>query len=126
SKTADGYTIAVQFNRKSVGIGSQLPFTIAFDTNSVAKQYGKIWEINIPGIANPSDFQNFVVSIAVPPSFGTPAYTKPAQPSTSLTFTKEQLGRSGISIAFGDKQYYAFHLTYHLQNKHHSPVKTEI
>jgi len=126
SKTNDGYTIALQFNKKAVGKGAQLPFTIAFDTDAVAKQYGKIWEINIPGIANGSDFQNFTVSIQVPPSFGKPVYTKPTLPTNDLTFTKEQLGQAGISIAFGSEQYFAFHLMYHLRNDQVFPIQTQI
>lgn len=126
TKVSDGYTIDMTFNKKAVGLGDKLPFTLTFDTPAVAKRYGKIWEINIPGLSNPADFSSFTVQINVPPSFGQPRYIKPTQPSTALTFTKEQLGKSGISIAFGEKQLYAFHLTYHLTNSKPLPVKTEI
>lgn len=126
TKNDDGYLIGLDFNTKSVGMGSKLPFTITFDTPTVARQLGKIWEINIPGIANPSEFASFTVSVVVPESFGEPAYIKPDQRSKSLTFTKEQLGKSGISIAFGEEQLYSFHLTYHLQNGNVYPIRTEI
>lgn len=126
TKNEEGYIIGLTFNKKSVGMGSKLPFTITFDTPTVARPFGKIWEINIPGIANPSEFTSFTVTIVVPKSFGQPAYIKPNQPTKSLTFTKDQLGTSGISIAFGEEQLYAFHLTYHLDNGNIYPVKTEI
>lgn len=126
TKNQDGYVVDVTFNKKAVGLGSKQDFAIAFDTPALARHYGNIWEIDIPGIANPNDFSNFVVDLKVPPSFGEPAYIKPKQPSNALTFTKETLGKSGISIAFGKKQVYKFNLTYHLRNPNLYPVKTEI
>jgi transglutaminase-like putative cysteine protease len=125
-KNADGYVIGLTFNKKSVGMGSKLPFTISFDTPTIAREFGKIWEINIPGIANTSDFSSFTVTVVPPASFGTPSYIKPAQTGKSLTFTKEQLGKSGISIAFGDEQLYSFSLLYHLHNENVYPIRTEI
>ena len=126
TKNDDGYIIGLKFNKKFVGLGSKLPFTISFDTTAIASQFGKTWEINIPGIANPGDFSSFTVSIAVPPSFGTASYIKPAQSTNGLTFTKDQLGKSGISIAFGTEQLYSFNLTYHLHNENVYPIRTEI
>lgn len=126
TKTNEGHMIAMTFNKKAVGLGSKLEFTLSFDTPEVGKKYGKIWEINIPGLSNPNDFSFFTVHVVVPPSFGKPAYIKPKQPNNSLTFTKEQLGKSGISIAFGQEQHYAFHLVYHLTNSKLIPIKTEI
>lgn len=134
-KKEGGYIIDLEFNKKSVGLGSKLNFNLSFDTPEVAKQYGKIWEVNIPGIANPEDFDNFLVEIKVPTSFGKPAYIKPAQISNlntqnlisnSLIFTKEQLGKSGISISYGTEQIYTFHLIYHIKNDNLYPIETDI
>ena len=126
TKVADGYTIELPFNKKSVGLGNSLQFNLSFDTPSVAKKYGEIWEINIPGLSQTNEFNTFTVDVKTPPSFGTPSYIKPDQQTKSLTFTKDQLGNSGISIAFGTKQIYTFHLVYHLQNSNVYPIKTEI
>ncbi|MBU4099487.1 transglutaminase family protein [Patescibacteria group bacterium] len=135
-KTKDGYEINLEFNKKAVGFGSKLNFNLSFDSPDVAKQYGRIREINIPGIANPEEFDKFTVEISVPRSFGAPAFIKPAaaqatpgKPSqivNNLVFSKEQLGRSGISISFGDKQIYSFHLIYHLKNDNLYPIETDI
>ncbi len=122
----DGYTIDLTFNKKAVGLGSSLKFNITFDTSTIAKKFGKIWEINIPGISNANDFAGFTVDVKTPASFGESTYIKPKQPNNALTFTKEQLGKSGISIAFGKSQIYAFHITYHLRNTNVYPIKTEI
>jgi transglutaminase-like putative cysteine protease len=126
TKTADGQYIDVMFNKKAVGKDSKLPFTIEFDTPNIVQKYGKVWEITIPGIADPNAFNNFTVEVKTPNSFGKPAYIKPKQATDSLVFTKEQLGKSGISIAFGSEQIYAFHLTYHLKNKNVYNSEAEI
>ncbi len=125
-KNENGHIIDVRFNNKAVGLNSKQQFQITFDTPTIARHYGKVWEIDIPGIANPNDFKSFVVELKVPPSFGQPAYTKPKQPTNALIFTKDTLGKSGISIAFGDKQVYKFNLTYHLRNPNLYPITTEI
>jgi transglutaminase-like putative cysteine protease len=125
-KTDSGYVIDMTFNKKAVGQGNQLPFTISFDTINIARSYGKIWEINIPGISNPGEFKSFTVEVRPDQSFGRPTYIKPQQPNNSLIFTKSQLGQSGISIAFGDKQIYNFDLTYHIKNTNLYSVKKHI
>lgn len=125
-KTKDGYSIGVVFNKLVVGKGNTLPFTLTFDTKDIAKNRGSVWSVNIPGIADQKDFSDFTVAVVVPPSFGQPAFIKPKQESASLTFTKQQLGEGGISIAFGSEQGFTFYLTYHLKNKNVFPIKTEI
>jgi len=126
NKTNNGYNITLTFNKKSVGLGTKLPFNLSFDTDSITRHSGKIWEINIPGIANTSDFDSFIVDVKAPNSFGKPAFAKPHLENNNLTFNKAQLGRSGISIAFGETQSYSFHLKYHLKNSNLFPVKSEI
>lgn len=125
-KNADGFSVELPFNQKAVGMGTKQEFVLAFDTKKLAQQYGKIWEIDIPGIVNPDEFSSFVVELKVPPSFGQPAYTKPWQPSSSLVFTKQTLGKAGISLAFGDKQVYNYRLIYHLKNPNLFPITTTI
>lgn len=125
-KSEEGYTIDLLFNKKVVGLDKKLDFNLSFDTPNVAKKYGKIWEIEIPGIANPDEFDTFTVNVQVPPSFGNPKFTKPYKPIDKLIFDKKQLNKSGISITFGDRQYYSFHLNYHLNNENLYPVKTDI
>lgn len=126
TKTNDGHTIEVTFNKRVVGLGNTLAFNLSFDTPDVAQKQGKIWEINIPGLSKQDEFSAFNVHVRVPASFGPPAYIKPAQLNNSLDFTKEVLGKSGVSIAFGDAQIYAFNLKYRLKNSNLFPVKTEI
>lgn len=126
TKEATGYTIKLTFNKRVVGIDKTLPFTIEFDTPDIVQQQGNIYELDIPGIANQDDYTSFNVHVRVPSYFGPPQYIKPDTGSKSLDFTKEQLGKSGISLAFGENQVYDFSLTYHIDNTHVFPIRTEI
>ena len=126
TKNSNGYVISLNFNQQAVGLGNKQQFTITFDTPTIAHHYGRIWEIDIPGISNPEDFSTFVVELKTPSSFGMPAYIKPQQAGGNLTFDKQTLGKSGISLAYGDQQIYHFQLTYHLRNTNLYPVSTQI
>lgn len=126
TSTDEGIVIDLDFKSRVVGQGNSLLFTIQFETSDVALKQGNIWEINIPGVANPETFRTFNVFVSVPESFGKPAYIKPKQPDNELIFTKDELGTSGISIAYGDRQYYEVDLIYHLQNRNVFPISTEI
>ncbi len=132
-KTDDGHNIDLVFNKKVTGLGKRLSFNISFETPDVAKKYGRIWEINIPGIANPDEFNSFTVEVRAPNSFGKPTFIKPSAASRNntgslqeLVFTKEILDESGVSISFGESQAYTFNLVYHLNNDNLYPIKTEI
>ncbi|HXS14629.1 MAG TPA: transglutaminase domain-containing protein, partial [Candidatus Saccharimonadales bacterium] len=125
-KTQNGEIINLSFNSIVYGEGTKLPFSLSFDTNTIASHNGSIWEVDIPGLSNLNDFSDFSVHVIVPPSFGDPTYIKPEQPTSSLTFSKDQLGKSGISLAFGKNQAYDYSLLYHLKNTNLFPIKTEI
>ncbi|HEX7042635.1 MAG TPA: transglutaminase family protein [Patescibacteria group bacterium] len=125
-KTDSGQEITLTFNSIVYGKDSKLPFTLSFDTPNIATKNGDIWEVNIPGLASQNEFSDFTVNVVVPSTFGKPTYIKPEQSSDSLTFTKDQLGKSGISIAFGKSQIYDFRLLYHLENKDLLPITTDV
>ncbi len=124
-----GATVGIPFNQKVVGLGSKLTFNLSFDTKDIAQNLGKILEVNIPGLSNQDDFASFSMTVNTPASLGVPAYIKPAvinASSNNLTFTKDNLGKSGVYIAYGSSQTYSFDLTYHLYNNNLFKVKTEI
>ncbi len=125
-KAMNGYNVNLPLNRKAVGMGSKNTFKISFDTKSIARKSGDVWEINIPGISNPSDYNNITVEIKYPQSFGKPSYIKPDTENGTLKFDKNSLGKSGISIGFGTEQKYHFDLIYHLKNPNLFPIKTTI
>lgn len=130
-KNDKGISISFDFSQNEVGLNKIQQFQIYFETKEVASKQGSVWEVNIPGITNQSEFEIFNVTLNYPNSFGTPTIIKPSvkdliSTKTSLFFTKENLKNGGISIAFGDNQIYKFDLTYNIENKKISPVKTEI
>ncbi len=129
TKENDEQNIELTFNKRVVGINNKLNFNLSFDTKSIAKKLGRIWEVNIPGLAEQGNFQSFNIHVKTPVSFGKHSYIKPEMArldKNSLDFTKEELGKSGIYIGFGDYQIYKFNLIYHLQNPNLFRVKTEI
>jgi transglutaminase-like putative cysteine protease len=132
-KTSKGSTITLNFNQRSAGLNSKLPFNFTFDTDEIAENLNNTWNINIPGIANQEDFSSFNSTVSYPSFLGNPTYIKPtllnqaiSANGNELSFTKKDLGGSGISIAFGSFQVYNFNLIYHLENKNLFPVSTEI
>jgi len=131
TKDNEGESIEVNFNKRVTGMGNKLNFNISFDTRQVAQKLGNIWEVNIPGFSAQPDYSSLNVQVTLPQSFGKASYIKPqienlSQKDNTYTFTKDELGKSGISMAFGDSQIYKFNLKYHLQNKNLFPVRTEI
>ena len=129
STNNEGNSIGVAFNDRIVGLNKKLNFTVSFDTPNIAQRSGKIWDINIPGLTQQKEYNTFNVKVIVPKFLDTPSYVKPDTGrlvNGNLVFTKEELGESGISIAFGKEQIYNFNLSYHLKNPNLFSIKTEI
>ena len=129
TKNDDGSNIELNFNKKVVGIDNKLDFKVSFDTKDIAQKSGKVWDINIPGLAKQLEYNSFDVNVIVPKHLEKPSYIKPdigKFVGTNLSFTKEQLGESGISIGFGNEEIYGFSLSYHLKNSNLFPIRTEI
>lgn len=129
SKNNEGNNIEIVFNNRVVGLDKKLSLSISFDTKDITQKSGKIWDINIPGLAKQKEYNSFNVKVIVPRFLGSPSYIKPDTGKSydnNLIFTKEELGESGISISFGKEQIYNFSLLYHLKNSNLFPIKTEI
>ncbi len=130
-KNDKGTVLSFDFNKKVVGINNTQEFSVVFETHEIAQNYGSIWEVNIPGVSDQADYSAFNVRVVVPQNFGSPSFIKPQAKDlrvsqNSLYFSKEDLGQSGISIAYGQAQNYSFNLNYHLQNKNLFPITTEL
>lgn len=131
TKNDKGTELSFDFIDKVVGINKTQKFTVSFDSSEITKNYGSIWEVNIPGISNQNEYASFNTSLVVPSSLGKPSIIKPSTPNATpsgntIKFTKKDLGKSGIAVAYGDAQIYSFDLTYHLRNRNLYPVITEI
>ena len=129
TRNDDGNNIEIVFNDRVVGLGKKLNLTISFDTKDIARMSGKIWDINIPGIAKQAEYNSFNVNVIVPKFLENPSYIKPDTEQfsgTDLRFTKEQLGKSGISISYGQEEIYNFNLSYHQKIQIYFPSKRKL
>lgn len=128
-KNPDNKSIKLTFQKRYTGISNKNTFTLQFDTRDIAVKQGSIWEVTIPGIDSPSDFTKYDSTITVPDSFGKASIVKPQKKlgdGGKIILTKEDIGRFGVYILFGGKQYYAFTLKYNISNPNLFPVRTEI
>lgn len=124
-----GKSIEVTFDKRFVGVGVTNQFTISFESSEIAKKVGNIWEVDVPGLSNPDDYSSYSTTLSVPNSFGLPLVVKPNKKLSGknfFSFTKDEIGKSGISIQFGENQYYKLNLSYYISNSNVFPVKTEI
>ena len=130
SNNKDGTkTLEITFDKKIVGAGKSNKFSLGFDTPEIARKEGNTWEIDVPGLSNPDDYLSYNATLTVPKSFGRPSITKPLKEivgQNSFTFSKRDIGRSGIYVLFGQAQYYKLNLKYHLSNQNLFKVKTEV
>lgn len=125
--------INLTFNEQVVGKGKTLNFSLSYDASDLAQKTGQVWGITIPKLYDPSQIDQYHLTLAVPKSFGKLAFISPNPVSQAeegelliYHFTKNQLIASGISAAFGQFQIFDFVLTYHLQNPHLTSGVTEI
>lgn len=126
-----GTQVEIDFVKRIVGSGNRHSFSITFDTNEIAQNSGNIWEVNVPGLDENSAADSFNVSLVFPRNLGSFAYVKPEvknlnQVGNTIFFTKDDLKKSGLSIAFGDYQIYDFNLKYHLKNSNVVPQASSI
>ncbi len=122
-------SIKLSFPKRYAGLNEKNIFTLKFSTRDIAKKQGNVWEVTIPGIEKPEEFQEYTVQIGVPEEFGIPTIVKPARKANednSIELSKEEVGKSGVYILYGDKQYYSFSLKYNISNPNLFPVRTEI
>lgn len=133
-RQADGATnLDLFFNEQVVGLGKTYTFTVNYDYLDLAQKNGQVWEVYLPKLANAEEDSAYTATLAVPQSFGNPAFISP-EPVAKITegnfnlyrFTKNQLLGSGVSAAFGQFQIFDFALSYHLKNPHAGPGETEI
>ena len=133
---ADGTTtITFTFNDRVVGTGNALRWTIEYDSSSLAKHHGQLWDIAIPRIEEHESYEitSYEARLLMPESIGEAHYISPVAASTAAadgyniyTFQKEQIFPAGIVAAFGQAQVFEFTLKYHLHNPNIGQASTEI
>lgn len=127
-KDQDKTKITFNFNDVVAGKDRSLFFKIYYETGELAKKNGLVWEVNIPGLADKSGIGEYNVSLWVPQSFGNPAFIKPVKniADSKLFWTKDEISKGGVLVAFGEFQIYSLNLKYHLKNPRLYPIKTQI
>ncbi len=128
-KNPDNKSIKLAFQKRYAGLDNTNTFTLKFDTKDIVKKQGNIWEVTIPGIADPSDFSSYTATIDVPSSFGNASIIKPFVSDLNkknIVLSKDEIGQAGVYILYNDKQYYSFTLKYNISNPNLFPVRTEI
>lgn len=129
-RSGDLSIIDISFPDRIAGIGKTNEFTISFTTKSIARKKGNIWEVTIPGSSEQASYTMYNTYVKVPPSFPKASIIKPFkrfdQEDNVYFFNKQELGTSGVTMLFGDYQFYSIDLTYHLENPNLFPIKTEI
>src|SRR5258708_21256971 len=110
-------SITIQFSDKVVGKDQVREFTVSYDTPDIGIHTGQVLEVNVPKLANPSEFTQYGVQIFVPTSYGPPALVTPKTFTSGVdsgqqivTFTNVGQG-TGISVLFGTQQIAQFALS---------------
>ncbi len=126
-------TITINFNAQIAGAGKEQFFTLRFKSKDFAQSLGKTWEVNLPKIPGSTNIDSYNLTLSVPVAFGDPTSISPHPKSESqaydklfFTFDKSQLEKSGISVNFGNIQYFDFSIKYPLKNRSLFPVVTSI
>lgn len=121
--------IQVDFKDRIAGIDKVNKFNFSFESISIAKKIGSTWEVSIPGLSDPEEFNEFNAYINVPDEFGAPTISKPKknlQPKGPYIFSKSDIGKSGVYLVFGNKQVFNFKIIYNLSNSNLFPIQSEI
>ena len=127
-KNPENKKIKLTFQKRYAGLNETHTFTLKFTTKDIAVKQGSIWEVTIPGIESADDFNKYTAKVSVPENFGKARIIKPdvSLENGSVFLEKNEIGKSGVYILYGDKQYYSFKLKYNISNPNLFPVRTEI
>lgn len=119
--TPTATTIALDFPDQVVGEGKSRVFTIEYLTNDLATIGGRVLEFHAPKLGTAQAFDQLTTVIQTPLKFGAPKRAEPTPTSTQTTtehtittFAGEQA--SGVTLFFGDTQYYGANTRYQLEN----------
>jgi len=107
--------VDVNLNEKVAGVDKILTLNLSFKAIDFAEKNGQVWEINLPGLSENSNYGSYQVRVGAPISFGKVLYVSP-KPKSYLSWGQNELGEEGITIYFGEIQVFDYDLTYYLEN----------
>lgn len=115
--------LKIDFNEASVGKDSIKTFVIAYDTESLTRKSGEVWEVTVPKLIDPQIYKDYKIILSIPKLWGDAAYISPEPKDIKdlvdrnlYIFDKESMSNSMITAGFGKYQAFKFALTYHLEN----------
>lgn len=115
-------TIGIEFPDVIVGKDKVRRFSIEYDDPDAAIVSGNVLEVYVPQMKDPDAFDSYQVFLKIPKKFGQPTisnpstYTLDAEDENNVLAFNQQQSADGISVIFGEKQYFDFSLNYNLQN----------
>lgn len=121
-KNDSSTTIEINFPDVVVGKGQERNFTIEYSDPDAAIISGNVLEVYAPRIAEPAKFDNYSAILKIPTKFGQPTIANPIgyELTTENKYNVLNFGREGetegISVIFGEKQFFDFALDYSLKN----------
>ncbi|NTU72837.1 hypothetical protein HGB07_01535, partial [Candidatus Roizmanbacteria bacterium] len=120
-------TLGLPLNNPQVGKGLQNIVNVDFDQDNLFQVNGNVWEVLLPTINDP-EVQNYKIIVHLPES--TNKKISIAKPVPTTIHGKDIIWENPhtrtVQAVFGDKQYYALKLDYHLRNSKDSAVYTDI
>ena len=129
----DEKKLKITFSKALVGASKKRKFTLVFNEKSLATKNGEIWEISIPKLLDPENYEFYNVSVIIPKEFGEESFISPLpidqnkdENSKLFYFDKSSIEKTGVTAAFGNFQVFRFSLTYHLENPLFTNTSVEI
>lgn len=110
-------------NTQIIGFNKEYFWTLKFKDKSLARNFGKVWNVNLPKISQQAQVENLALILSVPSSFGDPDFISPKEDRVTesggkinLGYTKNQLLTSGISAIFGNSLNFEFEASFIIKN----------
>jgi hypothetical protein len=116
--------LTVKFtNQQIIGLNKEYAFKLSFKDNSIARNLGKSWMVNIPKLTQGAEITGSTFTLSVPTSFGDPDYISPPPVKTdevggriNFTYDEKSFFNSGVTAVFGRELDFSFAATYELKN----------
>ncbi|MFH1561671.1 MAG: transglutaminase domain-containing protein [Patescibacteria group bacterium] len=115
--------LSLKFNQESIGKNAELTFKLSYLIPQFAQKRGQVWEANFPSFANLDKIDQINLSIKTPLAFGQLAYSSIPFANESvqdghqiLSYSKGNLTKGPLSLAFGEFQVLEFKIKYQLEN----------
>lgn len=123
--------VTLNFDESVVGEGQTREFTVIYNTPDVAQVLGEVLEVRVPVLNGADNFSSHEVTIVVPGHFGDPVRQEPKPDNITKEFTDTTyyytgIKGKGISLQFGNEQYFAVQTEYPLINSSSSPAYGQI